>query len=78
MHVGVHLPVVTVTSGSWRYQTVAGCYDEMLSERGQIRPAWRQIATALAAMGPEELQRRWEQGRRLLPRPACGSETRSS
>ncbi len=66
MDVGIHQPVVTVTSGSWRYQTVAGCYDEMVNERGQIRPAWRQIATALQAMGPEELQRRWEQGRRLL------------
>ncbi|MEX2214631.1 MAG: circularly permuted type 2 ATP-grasp protein [Phycisphaeraceae bacterium] len=50
----------------WRYQPLEGHYDEFVDDSGSPREAWRRLVSSLAALGPEEWQRRWEQGRRLI------------
>ena len=55
-------------AGQWRkgYDISPGVYDEMFSEAGELRPHWKPLATVLDQMGPVELARRWEMGRRLI------------
>jgi len=50
----------------WRYESTPGHYDELIANNGEMRGAWKPLVSALEAMGPEELQRRWEKGRRLI------------
>ncbi len=50
----------------WRYESAPDHFDELLADSGQMRPGWKPLVSALEAMGPEELQRRWEKGRRLI------------
>jgi uncharacterized circularly permuted ATP-grasp superfamily protein/uncharacterized alpha-E superfamily protein len=48
------------------YSPLAGSYDELLDDHGQIRESWRQFAAGLETMGPQGLGQRYEQSRRLL------------
>ena len=48
------------------YRPLAGVYDEMVDAQGAMRPAWRELANLLGALGTGELDRRWEQARRVI------------
>ena len=48
------------------YGQADGLYDEMRSGDGSVRPQWRGLVRQLSAMGPGELQRRWQQGQRMI------------
>ncbi len=50
----------------WRYESAPDHFDELIAGTGEMRPAWKPLVSALEAMGPDELQRRWEKGRRLI------------
>jgi uncharacterized circularly permuted ATP-grasp superfamily protein/uncharacterized alpha-E superfamily protein len=52
----------------WRqaYAAVPGSYDEMLDEKGEIRPHWRRYVEEMDSLGPQELARRWEFAKRLI------------
>ena len=49
-----------------RYQSNSAFYDEMLTSEGPIRGHWQPLMDSIAAMGPEGLANRWQEGRRLL------------
>jgi uncharacterized circularly permuted ATP-grasp superfamily protein/uncharacterized alpha-E superfamily protein len=51
---------------SWPYRPISGYYDELLTPRGAVRPQWRAFVDSLAAIGPDGLARRWQEGRRLI------------
>ena len=53
---------------SWRYAAPrrAESYDELFDPAGAPRADWAPLVERLAALGPEELRRRWEEARRLL------------
>ncbi len=40
--------------------------DEMIEPDGSLRPHWRMFVSMLDDLGPDELQRRWQQARRLI------------
>ncbi len=50
----------------WQYQPLAGHFDEVTGPDGRRRPAWGKLIETLESMGVAELERRWEQGRRLI------------
>ena len=41
-------------------------FDEALAATGEVRPHYREFIRALTELGPAELKRRWETGRRLV------------
>ena len=49
-----------------QYPSDPAFYDEMLMSDGQIRAPWQPLVDSVAAMGPEGLASRWQEGRRLL------------
>ena len=48
------------------YRTAAGAFDEVQDSAGQVRPHYRTLMAELEDLGAEELQRRWETGRRFI------------
>lgn len=48
------------------YKTTPGVYDEVLDASGAIRAPYRPLINELEKLGVEELQRRWETGRRFI------------
>ncbi|MBI3462936.1 MAG: circularly permuted type 2 ATP-grasp protein [Planctomycetes bacterium] len=48
------------------YRPLEGVYDEMWTAAGELRPHWRQLGAALEELGPAEIQRRWDQARRMI------------
>src|ERR1700723_2207076 len=40
--------------------------DEMMAPDGALRPHWREFASMLDSLGPEELAQRWDHVRRLI------------
>lgn len=48
------------------YQPASGVYDEMVDERGQIRPHWRAFVARLAAEGREGIAARFDAADRYL------------
>ena len=52
--------------GLWSYREVEGYYDEARAADGRLRPHWRDLVAAIEAFGPDEAERRWQEGRRLL------------
>jgi uncharacterized circularly permuted ATP-grasp superfamily protein/uncharacterized alpha-E superfamily protein len=50
----------------WPYRPGSGYYDEMLTPEGRVRPQWRTLVESLATIGPDGLDRRWQEGRRLI------------
>ena len=51
---------------AWRYARGDRFFDELLSDPSRVRPHWREFVSAMAKMGHEELERRWQEGRRLI------------
>ncbi|MBV9947739.1 MAG: hypothetical protein JOZ69_12870, partial [Myxococcales bacterium] len=43
-----------------------GPYDELFDAAGNARPHWEHLFRLLEALGPDELQHRWDQARQLL------------
>ncbi|MFI5308576.1 MAG: circularly permuted type 2 ATP-grasp protein, partial [Polyangiales bacterium] len=43
-----------------------GAYDELLDERGELRPHFRALFAQLQALGNDVLERRWDKARQLL------------
>ena len=48
------------------YQPPPGVYDELVDAEGALRPQWQEFFQLLDALGREELERRWQQARRLI------------
>ena len=48
------------------YRPGTGFFDEMLADDGQVRAHWRTLIESVAAMGPDGLSGRWQEGRRLI------------
>jgi uncharacterized circularly permuted ATP-grasp superfamily protein/uncharacterized alpha-E superfamily protein len=48
------------------YSAVAGVFDEMQQGAGTLRPHWRPLVESLQQLGRQELQLRWENGRRII------------
>src|SRR5499433_1426219 len=48
------------------YRPMPGVRDEMVSDRGDVRPHWRDLLAGLAALGREELSRRFAAADRYL------------
>jgi len=48
------------------YRPMPGVRDEMMSDRGEVRPHWRDLLAGLAALGSEELSRRFAAADRYL------------
>src|SRR6478609_8669630 len=48
------------------YSPVPGIYDEVRTSDGTLRPHARTFEAALAALGSDEIERRWEKARSLL------------
>ncbi len=48
------------------YRVAAGVRDEMCAQDGGVRPHWRYLTRALGDMGSDELQRRYQETRRLI------------
>ncbi|OQW93411.1 MAG: hypothetical protein BWK79_11300 [Beggiatoa sp. IS2] len=48
------------------YQGQENTYDEMCLGAGQVRPHWQYLIDSLNRLGREELERRWQEARRLL------------
>jgi uncharacterized circularly permuted ATP-grasp superfamily protein/uncharacterized alpha-E superfamily protein len=48
------------------YAVGSGGFDEALTGAGEVRPHYRAFIDALTELGPDELKRRWETGRRLV------------
>lgn len=48
------------------YRPPRGVYDELVDADGSLRPQWREFVELLEALGTDELDRRWQQARRLI------------
>jgi uncharacterized circularly permuted ATP-grasp superfamily protein/uncharacterized alpha-E superfamily protein len=48
------------------YQPIPGTYDELRGHDGQIRPHWQHFADALDTLGPQALEERRREARRLI------------
>src|SRR5437016_6154569 len=48
------------------YRPLPGVYDEMVDSDGNLRPHWHDLLVALAALGSEELARRFAAADRYL------------
>ncbi|MBO0752254.1 MAG: circularly permuted type 2 ATP-grasp protein, partial [Bradyrhizobiaceae bacterium] len=48
------------------YRPLPGVHDEMMTPRGEVRAHWRDLLTGLAALGREELDRRFSAAGRYL------------
>ena len=49
-----------------QYRAKPGAYDELVDERGVVRPHWRTFLADLDQLGPGELGRRWSQAQQLI------------
>lgn len=56
-----------------RYAAQPPYYDEVLDERGRVRPHWDRFDDATQSLGPQEFARRWAQTQRLLERNRLSS-----
>ena len=48
------------------YLPTAGCYDEMRSADGEVRPHWRYVLDALRTLGPAGIEDRWREAARMI------------
>ncbi|MEY6431039.1 circularly permuted type 2 ATP-grasp protein [Thioalkalicoccus limnaeus] len=48
------------------YRPVAGVYDEMRTADGEVRPHWQYLIEVLRALGPDGIEERWRDARRLI------------
>ncbi|MBK1723731.1 circularly permuted type 2 ATP-grasp protein [Thiocystis violacea] len=48
------------------YAPLAGCYDEMRTAEGEVRPHWQYFLDALRTLGPAGIEERWREASRLI------------
>src|SRR5688572_27469340 len=48
------------------YRPLPGTVDEMMDAQGRVRPHWQPLLTQLAALGPDEINRRFAAADRYL------------
>src|SRR5687767_14632339 len=48
------------------YRPRAGTHDELCDDRGGVRPHWATLMDELAALGPDEIARRWDRAQDLI------------
>src|SRR6202008_4572434 len=48
------------------YRPLPGIFDEMMDDGGSVRPHWRSFLSMLAALGPDEINRRFAAADRYL------------
>lgn len=48
------------------YQPLPGRFDEMRGAGGMLRPRWGYLLDALRELGPERIDGRWQEARRLV------------
>ncbi len=48
------------------YRNAGGSFDELLTSKSEIRPAWHQFTSHFNRLGKVEFTRRWEQSQRLI------------
>jgi uncharacterized circularly permuted ATP-grasp superfamily protein/uncharacterized alpha-E superfamily protein len=48
------------------YEPPRGVYDELVDADGSLRPQWQPFVELLDALGADEIERRWQQARRLI------------
>lgn len=48
------------------YRPGGNAFDELYERDGSLRPQWDYLLRAVAALGPQEFDRRWAEGRRVL------------
>jgi len=60
--------IPSALSAEWRadYHPAAGAYDEVYAGPGTFRPHWDTFIKQFDTLGEQELNRRWEQARRLI------------
>lgn len=56
-------PVSPITAG---YAPPRDVFDELKTPEGQVRPHWEKFFEQIDALGPEELERRWDKAKHLL------------
>jgi uncharacterized circularly permuted ATP-grasp superfamily protein/uncharacterized alpha-E superfamily protein len=49
-----------------RYDVPAGSYDEMFAADGSLRASWQMFVSLMDDLGPAEVNRRWDESRRLI------------
>jgi uncharacterized circularly permuted ATP-grasp superfamily protein/uncharacterized alpha-E superfamily protein len=49
-----------------RYRRRPGVFDELLDDKGQVRPHWTAFLGHLGELGPTELERRWSRAQELI------------
>ncbi len=48
------------------YLPIPGCYDEMRSDQGEVRPHWRYVLESLRTLGPAGIADRWREAARMI------------
>jgi uncharacterized circularly permuted ATP-grasp superfamily protein/uncharacterized alpha-E superfamily protein len=48
------------------YDPLPGCYDEMRTAEGEVRPHWRYVLDALRTLGPSGIEARWREASRMV------------
>jgi uncharacterized circularly permuted ATP-grasp superfamily protein/uncharacterized alpha-E superfamily protein len=48
------------------YHATPGAFDELVDDRGVVRPHWRAFLGQIEQLGPAELTRRWRQAQQLI------------
>lgn len=48
------------------YTPLSGCYDEMRTAEGEVRPHWQYVLEALRTLGPAGIETRWREAMRLV------------
>ncbi|CRI66005.1 conserved hypothetical protein [Thiocapsa sp. KS1] len=48
------------------YDPLPGCYDEMRTAEGEVRPHWQYVLDALRTLGPSGIEARWREASRMV------------
>ena len=62
----LRMRVESQLDAGWQYTAKSGFFDELLTAGGQPRAHWKMLLETLSAIGPADLERRWQEGRRII------------